>query len=204
MDLAAWVHAHVGADVIVRLALVYSEETEDGEQADHVIDFDRVYEETGRLIGIVDGLLYLDYPTNPTSMPIPLVIAGIRERIDGRAPRYGITAGGGFVSAPLPFDPAHVVEIVLDRDGIGRQRALADRRESEEALALIRGIVATQPCCLCGRMVQPEDAGYEVVAPDTGLGEEGDPWYVPIGPTWRVVCRRHGDEQNRSSDGERQ
>ena len=185
MDLALWVDAHADMDVIVRLALVVGEFNEEGEWIAEPPDFTRLYEETGRLIGIVDGFLYLDHPADSTSMPIPQVIQMIREFTDKTDERpWGmVVTCVGATASPHPVDPALIAEIEVDHAGVGRQRADAQRVAHEEKTRHIDHIVSTEPCCLCGRMVQSGDGGYYVLAPDSGLGESGDPRYVPIGPT---------------------
>jgi len=189
MDLGAWVEAHAGADVIVQVALALDRKTATGNRLADAQHDEQLSEETGRLIGIVDGMLYLDRPTYPSSVSVPEVIALIEQSIKERGtPPYGVFASG---ASPTPIAPSRVTEIELDRKGVGRQRFEQRRAESARERAFIRHLVATEPCCVCGRVVQPGDGGYDILGPGSRRGDEGDPDSIPVAATWRVVCLRH-------------
>jgi hypothetical protein len=192
MDLKSWVNEHAGEDVIVRCALDNSEFDAEGNDVRDQPDFDRLHQEAGRLIGLVDGLLYLDRPAGPTSLPLPDVIRAIKDfkAHTGAPPWPGVMAGEGGTAATHYVDPAVVLEIDVDHGGVSR-RAEGEHREVERDLQSLNHVVDTQPCYLCGRMVQPGEEPYDILGPESGLGEEGDPDGIPGDRTWKVICSRH-------------
>lgn len=192
MDLWSWANAHAGLDVIIRCAIDDQEAGVDGEVVAGWMAFDRLDEQTGRMVGMVDGLLYVDRPTSPSSMPVSRVMEDIRQWIEqtGEPPWCMVAVGDGGSAGVSSVDPALIMSIALDEQGIERQRANEQQIEYDRELALLKKLGASEPCCLCGRMLQAEET-YDILGPDTGQGDEGEPGYIPIGSTYRVVCHNH-------------
>jgi len=193
MDLGPWAAENAGVDVIVRCATILGEFDKDGNYEPGPPNFDELDEQTGRLVGFVDGFLYLDDPSSPTSMPLPVLIQAIRELTAelGEPPWLGVMQADGYGAAPRQNDPALVAEIEVDHEGVGRRQAEEQRLEYERERTLINHVVDTQPCYLCGRMVERGKEPYEVLGPDSGRGEEGDLDYIPCDPAWKVICSQH-------------